>query len=270
MQNLAVEKHIQAITIPRCDTAINWSKAVNFIPAKGEIIIYSIDTAEDIARGYYVDEQGNKITSVNGYIVMPSSDSRLKIGDGTHIVSALPFAASGTQTIAYGTCTTAAATAAKVITTANNAHWELTAGSMITVKFSNTNTAQNPTFNINNTGAKNVYYSSAQITTSSLSYAGYKNRPMTFMYDGAQYIFTGWGADSNSDTKVQQNAVITTDGEYPVILGYDTRTTAVTNYVNKASGLTYNPSTETLTVPNIKGNIADKSLVQIITWEESD
>jgi hypothetical protein len=64
--------------------------------------------------------------------------------------------------------------------------------------FSNTNTAQNPTFNVNSTGAKNVYYGSSQITTSSLNYAGYKDRPMTFMYDGTQYRFMCWGYDSNT------------------------------------------------------------------------
>lgn len=158
--------------------------------------------------------------------------------------------------IAYGTCSTAAATAAKVITVSGNTNWKLAAGSMITVLFSTTNTAKNPTFNVNNTGAKNVYYTSSQITTSNLSYAGYANRPMTFMYDGTQYRFIGWGVDNNSDTKVTQAAAITTAGEYPVILGYSTATTAVTNTVNKASTLTYNPSTKVLTAPTFKGALA--------------
>ena len=128
--------------------------------------------------------------------------------------------------IAYGTCATAAATAAKVITITGNTNWTLVAGSMITILFSATNTAESPTFNVNGTGEKNVFYGANQITTSSLSYAGYANRPMNFMYDGTQYRFIGWGADSNSDTKV-------------------------TNVVQKTSTLKYNPSTQTLSVPNI-------------------
>lgn len=100
--------------------------------------------------------------------------------------------------IAYGTCSTAAGTAAKVITVTDNASWALTAGSIITILFSDTNTANNPTFNVNSTGAKNVYYGTSQITTSSLSYAGYKNRLMTFMYDGTQYRFVCWGVDNNT------------------------------------------------------------------------
>ena len=50
-----------------------------------------------------------------------------------------------------------------------------------------------------------------------------------------------------SDTKVTQSAAITTAGQYPVILGYNTGTAAVTNTVNKSANLTYNPSTNELT-----------------------
>lgn len=171
------------------------------------------------------------------------------------LMSATDKAKLNYTNIAYGTCSTAAATAAKVIAVSGNTNWTLTAGSMITVLFSATNTASNPTFNVNGTGAKNVYYTSSQITTSSLSYAGYANRPMTFMYDGTQYRFIGWGIDNNSDTKVQQNAAITTAGEYPVILAYSTATSKVTNAVQKTSTLTYNPSTKILTAPTFNGNL---------------
>ena len=100
--------------------------------------------------------------------------------------------------IAYGTCSTDAATAAKVITVSGNTNWALTAGSRITIKFSATNTASNPTFNVNGTGAKSVWYGTAVITTGSLSYAGYANRPMDFVYDGTQYVFIGWSTDNNT------------------------------------------------------------------------
>ena len=99
---------------------------------------------------------------------------------------------------AYGTCTTAAATAAKVVTISGNTNWKLKAGSRIVVKFSETNTAENPTLNVNNTGAKSIWYNTALITTNSLSYAGYANRPMEFVYDGTQYIFIGWSLDNNT------------------------------------------------------------------------
>lgn len=100
--------------------------------------------------------------------------------------------------VAYGTCSTEAATAAKVITVSGNTQWALTAGSTIVVKFSYTNSAQNPTFNINGTGAKSVWYNTALITTSNLGYAGTANRPMEFIYDGTQYVFMGWSVDTNT------------------------------------------------------------------------
>lgn len=100
--------------------------------------------------------------------------------------------------VAYGTCSTDAATAAKVVTVSGNTNWALKAGSSVTVLFSATNTASNPTLNVNGTGAKNIYYGSSQITTSNLGYAGTANRPMTFVYDGTQYRFNGWGYDSNT------------------------------------------------------------------------
>ena len=55
-----------------------------------------------------------------------------------------------------------------------------------------------------------------------------------------------------SDTKVTQNAAITTAGAYPVILAYSTATAAVTNAVNKAAAFTYNPSTQKLHAPIIE------------------
>ena len=100
--------------------------------------------------------------------------------------------------LAYGTCATEAATASKVITVSGNTQWALTAGSRITIKFTYTNSAQNPTFNVNGTGAKSVWYNTALITTSNLGYAGTANRPMDFVYDGTQYIFVGWSVDNNT------------------------------------------------------------------------
>lgn len=61
-------------------------------------------------------------------------------------------------------------------------------------------------------------------------------------------------ANPNVDTKVTQAAAITTAGNYPLILGYSTATTAVTNTVNKTSTLYYNPSTTLLTAPKYSVN----------------
>lgn len=190
---------------------------------------------------------------------------KIKIGDTTHELQTTIANVENLQTtldsidakldytnIAYGTCDTAAATAAKVVTLTGNTSWELAAGSMVTVKFTATNTAASPTLNVNSTGAYPIWYNNAEYTSAS-SYGGYANRYITYQFDGAYWVFISWSYDSNSDTKVQQNAAITTAGEYPVILGYSTSTSKLTNTVNKTSTLKYNPSTKILTAPTFKG-----------------
>lgn len=102
--------------------------------------------------------------------------------------------------IAYGTCSTAAATAAKVVSISGNTKWTLTAGSIIAVKFTNTNTASNPTLNVNGTGAKSIVYDTKVITLSYPTIAGYANRYILYLYDGTNYVFIGWSVDIDTNT----------------------------------------------------------------------
>ena len=69
------EKNIKTRLQLKTDTAENWAKATNFVPKKGEPIIY-----QDPADNY----------------------SKLKIGDEVHTVEELPFAADGSQSIYIG------------------------------------------------------------------------------------------------------------------------------------------------------------------------
>ena len=57
-----------------------------------------------------------------------------------------------------------------------------------------------------------------------------------------------WGEVVTTDTNVTQEAAITTNGNYPIILAYSTATTTATNTVNKTDTLYYNPSTKVLTI----------------------
>lgn len=59
---------------------------------------------------------------------------------------------------------------------------------------------------------------------------------------------------------VIQNAAISTNASYPVILGGSTATTSYTGAVNKASTLTYNPSTGVLTCTKVEAIIDDGSI----------
>ena len=158
-----------------------------------------------------------------------------------------PTGPTGLTNIYYGTCSTGAGTAAKVVTCAS--YSSLTAGTIIFVKFSNTNTAAvaNLTMNVNSKGAKNIKCL-RNGSIQNLPAAGYlvANETYMFWYDGTQWVTI---VDYNNDTQVTQAAAITTAGAYPVILANSTATTAVTGTVNKTSTLTYNPSTTKLHTP---------------------
>ena len=68
---MAAEKKITSRIQQKHDVAANWAKATNFIPKKGEIIIYDAE----------YDSNGSETQAV-----------RFKIGDGTRTVNNLPFA----------------------------------------------------------------------------------------------------------------------------------------------------------------------------------
>lgn len=98
----------------------------------------------------------------------------------------------------WGTCTTAATTAAKVVTVSAAQNFRLEVGAMVTFKAPNTNTAQNPTINVNSTGAKPVFFDNAVITTGNLNKAGQNGRPATYIYDGTNWVWVSWSKDDNT------------------------------------------------------------------------
>ena len=95
----------------------------------------------------------------------------------------------------FGSCSTAAATAAKVVSCTG---FVLETGARITVKFTVTNTAASPTLNVNGTGAKAIKYRGSTINTGYLA----ANRVYTFIYDGTDYELVG---DINTDTNTTYN-----------------------------------------------------------------
>ncbi|MCI8506908.1 MAG: hypothetical protein HFI67_12070, partial [Lachnospiraceae bacterium] len=92
--------------------------------------------------------------------------------------------------IDYGECSTAAATAAKTVACTG---WILVKGASITVRFTVTNSAANPTLNVNGTGAKPIYYRGSAISAGNLA-AG---RTYLFVYNGIQFDMVG---DFNTNT----------------------------------------------------------------------
>lgn len=94
--------------------------------------------------------------------------------------------------VQYSTCSTAAATAAK---TAALTGFVLATGAAVMIRFTVTNTAANPTLNVNNTGAKAIRYRNAAISAGYLA----ANRTYMFVYDGTYWQLVG-DLDTNTHT----------------------------------------------------------------------
>lgn len=98
----------------------------------------------------------------------------------------------------YGTCSTGASTAAKVVTCAN--FDKLLTGVTIHVKFTYSNTNSSPTLNVNSTGAKTIYrYGTTKPgTTAKTSWQA--GAVVSFTYDGSYWQMNDWLNDDTTYT----------------------------------------------------------------------
>lgn len=98
----------------------------------------------------------------------------------------------GTQRVFYGTCDTAAATAAKTATITGFTADSLAAGTVAYIKFTNANGVASPTLDINSTGAKAIrrYGSTAPSTSAASSWNA--GAVVCLIYDGTNWDIEGW------------------------------------------------------------------------------
>ena len=107
--------------------------------------------------------------------------------------------------IYYGTCDTAAATVAKVVTLADSTGFSLTTGAVVIVKFTNANSASNPTLNVNSTGAKSIYRYGTTAASTSASTSGWRaGAVQIFVYDGSGWIRDFWENSTYSNVSLGQ------------------------------------------------------------------
>lgn len=155
----------------------------------------------------------------------------------------------------YATCPTEAATAAKVATVEDSQSFTLGKGAMIFVKFTNANTVANPTLNVNNTGAKNIYRYGTTAPSTSAATSWQAGSVVCLVYDGSYWQMVGWLNDNtNTDTKVTET-VATDSAEYPILTKNTTATATITDTAKFAAGVTINPSSKTVTATTFKGNL---------------
>ena len=135
--------------------------------------------------------------NANGHITATGTHTHTISGFLTAHQTIKQDAITGATANRFGTCSTAAATAAKTVSVTAGTP-ALEAGLRVTVKFSNANTAGTPTLNVNSLGAKNIFHKGVQITTgdNKALLAG----TCDFVYDGTQFHLVGNYIDTNSNT----------------------------------------------------------------------
>jgi hypothetical protein len=141
---------------------------------------------------------------------------------------------------AFGTCSTGATTPAKVITITNPAEgWTLENGSRITVKSTTTNSASNPTLNVNSTGAKSVYYNGSKITNINTDHAGYSSRLIDYIYDSELdgWVFMGWSYDIDNNTTAVQAEQGQGYGTCSTAAATTTKAVTLSGYALKIGGI---------------------------------
>lgn len=150
----------------------------------------TLDTLGEIAQA--MQDNQDVVTALEQAIGTKANEADFEghTGNSTIHITATERTNWNNGSANYGICSTAAATAAKVVACTG---FGLTTGAEITVKFAVTNTAANPTLNVNSTGAKPIYYRGSAITAGHLG----ANRTYAFRYNGAQWDMVG---DINTNT----------------------------------------------------------------------
>ena len=88
----------------------------------------------------------------------------------------------------YGTSESLATDAEKIITV-DDPKFTLRVGTLISVKFSISNTAKNVTLNVNGTGAYPIWFNTSEYTSTSAVYCGNAGRPIFYMFNGTHWVW---------------------------------------------------------------------------------
>lgn len=174
---------------------------------------YSLPTASSSTLGGV--KTSSNVTSNSGYTACP-------------IIEGIPYYKDTNTTYSnaslgqgYGTCATAAATAAKVVTLSG---YTLIVGGYVGVKFTYSVPA-NATMNINSKGAKAIYYKGAAITSGVIN-AG---DTAIFLYNGSQYHLIAIDTDRAKITSLESamnglSLAVMTESAYDAIENPDENT----------------------------------------------
>ena len=83
-------KKISTRIVNKHDLEINWLKAKNFRPEKGELIVYDVEVDEN-GKTLAAVVDGKTVPALPTGRTTPYTHERFKIGDGIHCVNDLIF-----------------------------------------------------------------------------------------------------------------------------------------------------------------------------------
>ena len=148
----------------------------------------------------------------------------------------------------YGTSTGQAALQNKAVVVSADQNFELKVGCVVAVKFDASNTYNATTdapvtMNVNNTGAKQIYYADTPTPTGSNTVVfGHKNYVMRYMYDGTYWVWVGFSAENNTTySAISVNELTTGTATNLRTVRADYLKTAINNLINtKLQGISIN------------------------------
>ena len=159
----------------------------------------------------------------------------------------------------YGVCSDNAETSTKSVTL-NNTSFVLTTGAKVVVKFSNTNTANMPKLNVNNTGAKYIKMYNGASPGNTAFESWIAGSVFELIYDGSYWHILGSQYYVPSASKVQISGTNSSSSCPLVFVGSVNTSTSDrverVLYTDTANSLYYNPNTNTLSCPTFSGSFS--------------
>ena len=122
----------------------------------------------------------------SGQVEIKGSSVTIGTGNAEDAIAGLEEGVDAARAV-YGYCQTASATAAKTVQIAG---FDLTEGSVVTIRFRYANTASNPTLNVSGTGAKYIRLDGALLTSRNYWSA---NATVAFVYAGGYWVVADAG-----------------------------------------------------------------------------
>lgn len=172
--------------------------------SKGSLVFYEGDiyifTADHPAGPWKTDNPDAVVINVANAIYDSVTTMASSIND--RLIAITQDGIIGENVNRYAACSTAVGTAAKTASITAGTLETLTAGVKVSINFTaGTNTANNPSLNINGTGAKQIYHKGSRITSGN-------NKALLagicdFIYDGTRWHLVGNYIDTNTDSSAQ-------------------------------------------------------------------